>query len=312
MTEPQIYIHPMGRMANRMFQYMLASEIRRRAGVGRIVGHVLTRWGLVAPPAETIEKPYVVLRSHNFDLDHIAYLLRSGAVRTVIIAGWGMRLAYYGPPARYRGLFRASEKGHRSGDDELLIHIRADDILDLHHPHYCPMPFSFYEQVIAATALRPVFMGQIGTDAYSQALRRRFAGATFLEQQSPIADFTTIRTARNIVLSVSSFAWLAAWLSETARRIHLPILGLFDPRNGRTFLLPLDDDRYCYYAVDRPAAGKEDNFDVASWAEQTDVGAALGRSQVHDLVVAPLADDTVQVVTTPAGSPVAVEDTEAT
>jgi hypothetical protein len=312
MTEPQIYIHPMGRMANRMFQFMLASEIRRRAGVGRIVGHVLTRWGLVSPPADTIEKPYVVLRSHNFDLDHVAYLLRSGAARTVIIAGWGMRLAYYGPPARYRGLFRASEEGHRSGDDELLIHIRADDILNLHHPHYCPMPFSFYEQVIAATDLRPVFMGQIGTDAYSQALRRRFAGATFLEQQSPIADFTTIRTARNIVLSVSSFAWLAAWLSETARRIHLPILGLFDPRNGRTFLLPLDDGRYRYHLIDGPAPDERPGFDLVAWAEHSPTGGALAPDELHALVVAPLADDTVQVVTTPAGSPVAVEDTEAT
>ncbi|MDB5557184.1 MAG: hypothetical protein JWQ36_118, partial [Enterovirga sp.] len=63
----------------------------------------------------------------------------------------------------------------------------------------------------------------------------------------PVGDFATVRRARNIVVSVSTFAWLAAWLSE-ATRIHLPVYGIFNPEQFRQIdLLPLADQRYIYY-----------------------------------------------------------------
>jgi hypothetical protein len=289
LTEPQIAInHGTGRMANRMFQLMLATELRRRAGLGRIVGLDLPRWGMVSPPVEVLETPVLILKDHAFDLNSAAYLLRSGVAKTVIVEGWGMRLFYYGPPSQYRGLFAATEEGHRSGEDELLIHVRGDDILDLHHRRYRPMPFSFYEWVIAASGLRPVFMGQIGDDDYSAALRRRFPGARFIERQSVIADFTTLRTARHLVLSVSSFAWLAAWLSESLLTIHLPVYGLFDPSDRRTFLLPLHDARYVFHAIDAPAAPTGDGSDLVAWAEQADAPGPLSREQLAQLAAAAL------------------------
>jgi hypothetical protein len=288
LEEPQIAIYPWGRMANRMFQMMLAAELRRRAGVGRIVGYSMPRWDLVSPPVDTIDPPYAVLQGHRFDLDHAAYLLRTGAARTIVIAGWGMRLGYYGPPQRYRGLFRTSARGQTIGDDELLIHVRADDILNLHHPRYFPMPFSFYESVIASTGLRPVFIGQIGADAYSAALKRRFAGAKFLDPQSAIEDFTTIRKARHIVLSVSSFGWLAAWLSETVVSVQMPVSGLFDPRNGATFLLPLGDRRYRFHAIGIPAPEAREGLDLVAWAERAEAAGALSDEQLQALALSPL------------------------
>jgi len=136
------------------------------------------------------------------------------------------------------------------------------------------MPFCYYEEVIAATGLRPVFIGQIDDNPYSDALRRRFAGAKFLARRSSIEDFTTIRQARHVVLSISSYAWLAAWLSETAQSVHMPIYGLFEPRLGQTFLLPVDDPRWRFYAIDVPERATHKGLDVVAWAERT---ASLGR-----------------------------------
>jgi hypothetical protein len=279
--EPLIAIMPGGRMANRMFQLMLAHEIRNRAGVGQIVGYDLPRWGLVSPLPEVAPEPYAVLVNHAFDLDHAAYLLRSGTLRAIVIQGWGMRLAYYKSPQPYRELFRTTARGHALRDNELLIHVRAGDILDLHHPYYFPMPFSFYEEVIAATGLRPVFIGQLDDNPYSDALRRRFAGAKFLARRSQIEDFTTIRQARHIALSISSFSWLAAWLSETAQSVHMPIYGLFEPRNGQTFLLPVDDSRWRFYAIDVPERATHKGLDVVAWAERTPSLGMLDEVQVR-------------------------------
>jgi len=47
--EPLIAIMPGARMANRMFQLMLAHEMRNRACVGQIAGCRLPHWGLVSP-----------------------------------------------------------------------------------------------------------------------------------------------------------------------------------------------------------------------------------------------------------------------
>jgi len=283
--EPLIAILSSGRMGNRMFQMMLAHEIRARAGVGQIAGCHLPRWGLISQLPEVAPEPYAVLSNHAFDLDQAAYLLRTGVLRAIVLQGWGMRLAYYRSPDPYRALFRSPVQGHTLRDDELLIHVRAGDILDLHHPYYFPMPFSFYEEVIAATGLRPVFIGQLDDDPYSDALRRHFAGAKFLARRSSVEDFTTIRQARHVVLSISSFSWLAAWLSESAVSVHMPIYGLFDPRIGQTFLLPVDDRRWRFYEIDVPERETHKDLDVVAWAERTASLGRLGEAQLRALAI---------------------------
>ena len=283
--EPLIAIVSSGRMANRMFQLMLAHEIRNRAGVGQILGCHLPRSGLVSPLPEVAPEPYAVLVNHAFDLDHAAYLLRTGVLRSIVIQGWGMRLAYYKSPQPYRELFQSPVRGHVLRDDELLIHVRAGDILDLHHPYYFPMPFSFYEEVIAATGLKPVFIGQLDDDPYSDALRRRFAGAKFLPRRSSVEDFTTIRQAPHILLSISSFSWLATWLSESVESVHMPIYGLFDPRIGQTFLLPVDDRRWRFYEIDVPERETHKDLDVVAWAERTASLGRLGEAQLRALAI---------------------------
>lgn len=185
----------------------------------------------------------------------------------VLIKGWGMRLPYFGNPAPYRNLFQTSLKGEEVSEDELLIHIRGEDILSGWHHHYFPMPFSFYENVIKTTGLRPVFMGQIEENDFSLALRKRFPDARYLPQRSVVEDFTTLRNAAHVVLSVSSYAWLATWLSETAKSIHLPVAGLFNPLNRETFLLPVGDPRYVFYKLSMPDPEARKQLNFLQWVE---------------------------------------------
>ena len=64
------------------------------------------------PLPDVSPEPYAVLVSHAFDLDQAAYLLRTGVLRTVVLLGWGMRLAHYRSPQTYRALFQSEVRGH--------------------------------------------------------------------------------------------------------------------------------------------------------------------------------------------------------
>jgi hypothetical protein len=60
-------------------------------------------------------------------------------------------------------------------------------------------------------------------------------------------DFDMIRQARHVLVSVSTFSWLAAWLGD-AETIHLPLTGFFNPAHMRHInLAPVDDRRYRFY-----------------------------------------------------------------
>ena len=285
MSESEILIQPHGRLANQMFQMMIALQIQKRAGKGRILGYDMPEWKLVSPPVQKRPRRAVVLRNHIFDLDNAAFMLKSGLMDTIIVNGWGMRMPYFGSPVPYRNLFQTSQSGDAVADDELLIHIRGEDILSGWHHHYFPMPFSFYEEVINLTGLRPVFMGQIGADNYSVALRRRFPEARYLPLRTIIADFTTIRSAANVVLSVSSFSWLAAWLSQKAVNIHLPVAGLFDPMNRETSLLPAGDNRYTFYKLSMPDPEARKRLNFMEWAETHPFEGILEADNIRQLFV---------------------------
>jgi hypothetical protein len=90
-------------------------------------------------------------------------------------------------------------------------------------------------------------MGQLERNVYSDHLREEFPKATFISSGGPEFDFETIRASSNIVPSVSTFAWTAAWLSN-AERIFLPVTGFYNPmQEARIDLLPFSDPRYRFY-----------------------------------------------------------------
>ena len=261
-----------------MFQLMLATELKRRLTDDiPILGYNMPEWKLFSANSTAPSGATLSLKGQTFNLDRLAYLLSSNAIQTIQISGWGMRLEYYKNPSAFRDLFQTDHKiRFTPSEHQLLINVRAEDIRTGWHPKYFPMAFSYYEKLIDETKLEPVFMGQLEPCPYILALRRRFPNAVFLPHINPLDDFQTIRQAKHIVLSVSSFSWLAAWLSETAENIHLPVCGLFDPGNreamepgnGNTMLLPVDDKRYHFYNVPFPSHAERNHINLVNWATQ--------------------------------------------
>jgi hypothetical protein len=240
-----------GDTGNRMFQYMFCRMLQARVPKSLVYGYEMPMWELVSShearlPPETMR----VKGGHEMDVGAIVEFLRQGENRGLEFAGYAQRVEYYGQPEFMASLFHVPSQYRRLTSSEyLLIHVRAGDILSgLSNADYVPVPITFYESIIARSRLRPVFMGQLEPSWYTAALQKRFPTATFLPQSSALEDFALLNSAVNVAISVSTYSWLAAWLSPIAKNIHVPVLGLLNRRQRPDInLLPVADERYSFY-----------------------------------------------------------------
>jgi hypothetical protein len=247
-----IRIVPYGSYANVAFQYMLAKVIKASVPGSSIIGAYLPYWGIDTRRVDIPMMAYSMeVRSHVFPLQHVIQTLSTAEDAEVVLRCLSTRMAYY---QDHRDLFfsdfHAEEaKGLEGyGSDSLVISIRLGEILREKHQFYAPLPISWYNSLIRETGLKPVFYGQIGDDVYSTALKAQFPDAEFVPSRGALADFHVLRNSKNVALSVSTFAWLATWISEKTENIFLPIYMMFNP-DGRpdVDMLPVNDGRYHFY-----------------------------------------------------------------
>ena len=140
-----------------------------------------------------------------------------------------------------------SDVNDYGGEDDIVINIRGGDVLNSIHPHYTQLPPEFYEALIARTGKKPIFYGQLDPSPYLEELRQRFPSATFISSRGVERDFDFIRKSHYIVPAISTFSWLAAWLSN-AKKIFFPVAGIFSPmQHPSSMLLPFNDKRYEFF-----------------------------------------------------------------
>lgn len=245
---PKLYLRPRGNLGNQMLQLIFAISLQEKVPDLQILGYDMPVWGLSAPAQMGWRLLTPSLRHRQTDGIGVAELFRSGTLKRAKLQDVPLRCTNFAPAARFQDLFPLPSAARPvTRDDELLIHVRGGDILAANNPDYGPMPIVWYRQLIEKTGLSPVFMGQVGADYYSDLLRTSFPTARFLEEQGVMADFAAIRQARHIAISVSTFAWLGAWLSS-AQSIHVPMFGIFNPlQRPDIWMLPDTDPRYTFY-----------------------------------------------------------------
>ena len=244
-----IHIVPAGDVGNQMLQLIYARALADRLGGARITGYDLPIWGLRAPDDKARYHKPLIVGGHLQDPDLIVALVKKFGLRAFYLRTFRFRVEDFPDRASIQTLFdggTADVEGF--GDDVLVINIRGLETLGGVHEDYGPLPFSYYRHLIERTGLKPVFMGQLGDDFYSKALRARFPDARFVSSRGALGDFETIRRSKHIAISVSTFSWLAAWLSDAAT-IHMPLSGMFNPaQRPEINLLPVGDHRYRFYA----------------------------------------------------------------
>jgi hypothetical protein len=240
-----IQVSPMGNVGNRMIQYMVALALAERVPGARIVQIHLPEWRIQIAPFEGDAPRTEIVTTARVELDRLARDLNDGRLDRVDIRTYGQHIDNFMAPDSYRGMFNApSPADAPGGDSELVCNIRQGDILDAHHPDYVLIPVDFYAELIELTGLHPVFCGQLEMTPYFETIKKRFPAARYVPSLGAVGDFEFLRASRHIVPCVSTFSWLAAWLSS-AEQIFMPVLGVLHPFQVRSVnLLPLTDPRY--------------------------------------------------------------------
>lgn len=266
MGEPlMIKIEYHGQMGNRLFQYSL----------GRILSTEL-RFGLQAEPIAgfnntvsfgrrsvfcLFRKPQK-LTGHSIDLESI---LSEKSHRLITLAGYFMRYEFYKnykETIKKDWLFQA--KRFQFGERDISIHIRGGDLWQVNslkrvHGGYRALPFSFYRTVLAQRQWDNIYIvTEDPDDPMVLKLAEQFSAR--VQSSSAEDDFNFLMSSTNVVMSVSTFSWWAAWLSD-AKTIFFPKSGLFDPSFRPDInLIPDDEPRYRFITIENqePWTGTEE------------------------------------------------------
>ena len=246
---PVIHLEPNGgRLANQMIQYMVAMKLASLVPNSRISNVHLPDWDIELPTIETGGEALSINIPQRLDIDGLSGRMSAGGLQRLNYKGFGQRMENFLDREHYRGTFQSPQHrgvGYKAG--HLVCHIRGDDVLRAPHPGYVIAPVEFYQEIVVQTGLHPVFVGETGPSLYMNRLLAALPSATVIPTGNIIRDFEVIRQSENIVVSCSTFSWLAAWLSD-ARQIILPVNGMMNPRqDSEVDLLPLDDPRYRFY-----------------------------------------------------------------
>jgi hypothetical protein len=245
---PALILRPHGRLGNHLLQWVTAQSLAARVPGLQVHNFDLGPLGLRAGGFAR-RQPFVPrLTEQDSDLALAARLMSDGEMPLARLWCMVLQVSAWEPPARLRALLPAGPAGvQTAGPDEILLNVRADEILKARHRDYGPLGLGFYAAVLRETGLKPVFMGQLGDDPYSQLLRTSFPGARFLPSQGVAGDFQAMRQARHLALSVSTFSWAAGWLSE-AESLHMPLTGFYHPSQRPDIdLCPVEDARFRFY-----------------------------------------------------------------
>jgi hypothetical protein len=247
-----IVIKPMGNVGNRMIQYLAAQGIRSHCPEANILDVKLEEWSIFTPKFDDMSGCSISFGAdvHKLNVQGVASCISRKVIDTVFLDCYAQHFENFPKLEACRSFFRASSDldiVSGFGDEFLVCSIRGKEILDGRHPDYLVLPPSFYQHLVNETGLKPVFFGQIEDNLYCKGLRDAFPSAEFITGQGGLYDFEVIRRSSHIVPSISTYSWLAAWLSY-AKTIFLPVAGLFNPRQARAhYFLPLDDHRYRFY-----------------------------------------------------------------
>lgn len=255
-SRPIIWIHPHGNIGNKALQYLTAEGIRQHVPYAEIQNIQLDMFGidLPAPRPEAHACASTGANAYAIDVKGLGECLRTRQVEGIAVDSYTFNLEHYPSREACRLLLPTipnTENVKGFSDGQIVCNIRGGEILTGIHGLYFPLPPRYYQLLQEKTGLELVFYGQIGSDDYSQNLRRCFPDSCFVESQGPGVDFETIRRSKNIAVSISTFSWLAAWLSH-AERIFVPVGGMFNPlfEPGQTYL-PVDDPAFQFVLLPR-------------------------------------------------------------
>lgn len=175
---------------------------------------------------------------HGLDL---GWIHRHAPGRRIVLDGYFQRASYYAPHrARIRRWLAPAEppRAPPPEPDEVIVHVRRGDYQRVDSA----LSMSFYERVLGSMSHRRVHVTGRGIDRTTRASLSRFD--PIWVDLGELPSLHHIARFDRIVLSNSTFAWWAAFLSDASRIwMPRPCTGYWSAETTR-IALAMDDPRY--------------------------------------------------------------------
>jgi len=276
-----IYVNYLSRFANNIFQYALAHIIKDLTG-----GQIFFSPSCVLRSGESHDLPaeeiaiediplYLITDSKNilkkkewsgkFSEDEKEALRRTGISfaedilkfenETLVISN-----SYRGEPIILSGYYQDYRyyKGRKEyvsfllnrldqypiermpGKNDIVLNFRGTDLA------WAQMPLNYYEWILDKEHFDKLWI--VTEDpSHRTVLKLLDKYPCEVLSNGPIIDLKFVMSAKKIIMTVSTFCWMAAWLSD-ANKIYFPLgssYPLFDKDNDRRLIVS-DDHRYVY------------------------------------------------------------------
>jgi hypothetical protein len=257
-----------GRLGNQLFEYafgrLLAEHLGATFVAPPIAGFQQAR-ARRASWAMRHSRPSVTIKGHWLSQKKRAALKNE---RYIELLGFFQRVEYYREHRERIADWFSRPRRAPLPDQSLTIHLRSGLWSDggKKHPGYPALPISYYHRILNERAWSDVYVVCEHADDPIATQLLAIPGVQH-EERSYLDDFDFLLASRNIALSVSSFGWWPAWLSD-AETIFYPLAGIFDPgwvgpkkRDGRIDLAPRGDARYRFVNVVTPSIWRGDAED---------------------------------------------------
>jgi hypothetical protein len=213
-----VVIIPNGRLGNHIIEYMFALYLQSYDENIKIYcenNDFLSIFNIKLQPTPQLlqnEKNTIIIKNSLINLNEIIQNIKSIDNIKIVIGYNYFNEDFMSLLPVYKTLFSSNIETEIYDDTYIIIHIRLEDIAircNQTHPNYPIIPFSFHKFIINKTKLKPVFIGQIDEGYISQQLKIQFPEAKFIEGNSILHDFEFMRRAKNLIISVSTFSYLA-------------------------------------------------------------------------------------------------------
>lgn len=249
----KISIAPGGKATDQIMRYIYALNLQRAYPDSDIVNYENPSWGIKTENwDEGDSTPYIIgpdnlfsaFDGRDFQHDHVRISWPALQHRFCVNARDDLR--------RHLDLLPLNNEGERAiADDEILAHVRLDDITRKVHRDYWPLAIDWYRQVSEIEGKRLVFIGELFKhQGYFENIQKVIPNSRMMPPGSVIEDFLRIYTAKSVIISLSSYAWLSSWLSQSVERIHVPYCGFLSHQNRPDIdLFDFKDERYHFHIM---------------------------------------------------------------
>ncbi|MBV1837916.1 hypothetical protein [Acetobacter estunensis] len=252
-----ITVENFGNMGNRMMQYLFALHLQDHIPGASVYDLEIPEWDIYLPKSSELSIDKTITLTDDFDgnIENIRQSILPFGNTQIDIKGFFQNTNLFIKKESARKIFPdIPSEGLSFPDNSLIINIRCGELVTGAVSWYPLLPIDFYDFIIKESGLSPIFLGQLDYPDYVAQLKAHFPEALYVPSQGALKDFQTLRNAKHICISVSTFSWLAAWLSNS-ETIYYPLVGFLSPALQKCYEVPIaptnltctDEPRFRYY-----------------------------------------------------------------